>query len=52
MIDTSDCDPEDLLEKTGQKLKDNGFKIKHGTLFPRELYNGHIYLYFGLWHLQ
>jgi len=52
MIDTSDCDPEDLLEKTGQKLKDNGFKIKYGTLFPRELYNGHIYLYFGLWHLQ
>jgi len=52
MLDTSDCDPEDLLEKTGQKLKDNGFKIKYGKLFPRELYNGHIYLHFALWYLQ
>ena len=50
--DTSDCDPMDLLEKTGDKLKEHGFNIKYGTLFPRELYNGHVYLHSALWELQ
>jgi hypothetical protein len=53
MDDTSDCDPEDLLEATAKRIKEHyGDVVNYGTLFPRELYNGHTYLYHAVWSLK
>lgn len=52
MKDTADCDPEDLMEATYQRLKENNLDVNYGVFFPRELYNGHIYLYHVLWKIN
>tara|TARA_B100000131_G_C18112131_1_gene609979 strand:+ start:12 stop:656 length:645 start_codon:yes stop_codon:yes gene_type:complete len=49
---TWDCDPEDLLNITSDRLKEAGLSVNWGTLIPRELYNGHIYLYHAIWNFK
>lgn len=50
--ETQDCEPVDLLDMTAKKLNDSGVVPVYGKLFPRELYDGHIYLYHALWRVK
>ena len=50
--DTQDCEPMDLLDATAKKLNDKGVVPIYGKLFPREIYEGHIYLYHALWKIK
>ena len=50
--DTQDCEPMDLLDATSIKLQKHGIVPEYGRLFPREIYEGHIYLYHALWKIK